>query len=717
MEPTSVPAVWASSATRSRKVVMGTHGLSAPVTDIDGVGPARAQRLERLGFTTVGQLLHSSPRQYVDRSRPLLIRELVHEQSATVRGTVGSGRWRRAGRDGSLWLGTAILEDEAGDRLHLLWFSRTRGRRPRHPVVTVDDSRPVTVSGVARRRDGRWHMTAPDIEEDSAESLHTGRIVPFYSLTAGLTQKVMRRIVRSALDQVVPTVDDDLPKRIRQDEQLLEKGEALVQLHFPNDWSHLERARRRLAFDELLFVRLVIDDLSKRRSLSEGKAYALPVASTSSLHRRLPFDLTSAQERVIAEIDRDMNRSTPMYRLLQGDVGSGKTVIAAHALQRAAAAGFQAVLLAPSDILARQHASTLRDWLAGSGLRVDLLRGATPPAERKRLQRRLEEGKPTIVVGTHAVLSDSVRFNRLALLVVDEQHRFGVEQRRRLLKRSPVPHLLIVSATPIPRTLAHSLYGDLDVSFLDEKPPGRKQIDTRWVRPARRDEVYTFVRRQVEAGGQAFVVFPTIGEEGGDDDEQLLAAVRGAAQGPLGGVSTAVVHGRQPSAEQYETMERFHKGEVKVLFATAVIEVGVDVPAATTIVIESADKFGLAQLHQLRGRVGRGGAQAFCFLIADPTTDVARQRLQRLRTTDDGFELAQHDLSLRGPGELLGLRQSGMPDLSPVAQQADGATLQAAQNWAEWLLKTRGRDGPVALWQRVAAAASGVLTDGLDGED
>lgn len=678
--------------------------LSQPVTAIAGVGPARARLLERLGFTTVGQLLHAPPRRYIDRSRFARIAELREGQSVTVYGYIRDSQWRRAGRDGALWLGTAILEDEEKRRLTLLWFARAAGRRmPRLSIPSVNDN-PVTVSGVPRRaKDGTWQMHAPDVEEATGNSLHTGRIVPVYPLTVGLSQKVMRRIAWTAVQSFADKAPDELPSFVVARENLMSKGHALRQLHFPDSWTSLGKARRRLAFEELLFLHLTVD-AQRRRTSEKDRAVSLSTTNVPPFMGELPFTLTKAQRRVLQQVDQDLCRATPMRRLLQGDVGSGKTVVVAHVLYRAAAAGFQAALLAPSDILARQHAATLRKWFASSGVPVFLLRGATTKKERSTLRDTLLAGEAAVVVGTHALLSEDVGLTNLAVLVVDEQHRFGVRQRRLLLERNPVPHLLVVSATPIPRTLARCLYGDLDVSVIDEMPPGRRPVDTRWVRPARRDEVYAFVRKQVHKGGQAFIVFPAIGEEDGDENEQLLAAAERLTKGYFASFNVEVVHGRQTPAEQQHVMERFRRGDVHVLLATSVVEVGIDVPQATIIVIEGADKFGLAQLHQLRGRVGRDGQQAYCFLIADPMTKTARKRLHVVRTTTDGFALAKHDLSLRGPGELFGLRQSGMPDLSSVAQQADLHTIIAVRRWAHRLaregLAKEYRETP--LWQAVA---------------
>lgn len=690
------------------------------MTAVNGVGPARARLLARLGIETVAQLLRTPPRDYMDAREHTLIRDLETGGPVTVAGRITESGWRRARHDRSLWIGTIVLQDRAGDTMDLISFVKTRaGRRPR-PLAAADPRRKVAVSGVPRRaQEGRWQMQSPDIEPVSETSLHTGRIVPIYSLTEGLTQKLMRRIVRSALDEWARQLDDVLPRHMTTDSDLPDLAETLEQLHYPDNWETLHAARQRLAFEELLLLRLAVALESKQRAAASA-ARSLS-AGTPAFVERLPFALTEAQQRVLQEVDADLARPAPMQRLLQGDVGSGKTVVAAYALAKAVLGGGQGALLAPSDVLARQHATSLKGWFAPDGIPVALLRGATEAMTRQDILKRLAAGEPLVVVGTHALLQKSVQFRRLDVVVVDEQHRFGVEQRRALLRAKKPPHMLIISATPIPRTLAHCVYGELDVSVLDEMPPGRLPVDTRWVRPTRRDDVYRFVRQQVEAGGQAFVVFPEIGDgQVGDGqtvdvargDDRLLHAAAPLQAGPLHGLRVQIVHGRQPSDEQAEVFAGFRRGEIDVLLATSVIEVGVDVPRASVIVIEGADKFGLAQLHQLRGRVGRGGGQAYCFLVADPRTDTARRRLQAMRQTTDGFALAEHDFVLRGPGELLGLRQSGLPDVSPLALSADMGTLELTRRWAERLLAPSETPRPdeAMLWDAVRRRIVGSTT-------
>lgn len=649
--------------------------MDEPVTAVPGVGPARARLLQNLGIETIEQLLYFAPRRHLDARRIVRVSQLVEGGRATVAGVVVEVE-RRPTRRAGLWLARVVVEDEAGGKLELLSFARGKGgRRPVHIPLAGSPGERVLASGIARRgRDGRWTMQQPEVERADAGGLHTGRLVPEYPLTQGLTQRVMRRIVQAALDAFAERVPECLPGHIRRIHTLPSRGEALRQLHFPENPDALAASRRRLAFEELFMLRLAtLRSGQARRRRSRSTALPPAGALVRAWYERLPFQPTDAQRRVASEIDSDLRRPVPMQRLLQGDVGSGKTMVAAHALLRAVEAGGQAALLAPSEILAEQHARTLRTWFEPLGVVVHLLTGTVPQAARRPILDDVEAGRPVIVVGTHALLGPHVRFRRLSVLVVDEQHRFGVKQRNALAGGPRPPHLLVVSATPIPRTLALCLYGDLDVSIIDEAPPGRKPVDTRWVRPHRRDEVYEFVRRRAATGERAFIVFPAIGDDdpdGDDADTQVLTAAKRIAKGPLRDVAVGVLHGRQSADEQANVMRRFRDGDIQVLLATTIVEVGVDIPKASVMVIEGADTFGLAQLHQLRGRVGRDGRQAYCFLIADPTTDTARRRLQSVRTTTDGFALAQADLELRGPGELFGFKQAGLPDLSPLAQGA-----------------------------------------------
>ncbi|OUN01546.1 MAG: hypothetical protein BAA04_06245 [Firmicutes bacterium ZCTH02-B6] len=699
---------------------MAVDVLDEPVTAVPGIGAARAARLKRLGIQSVGELLRHTPRRHVDLRETTTVRALTEGVPVTVVGTIGPVSWRPAGSEPGLWVGQASLTDDLGDTLELVWFARApagRRRPARFPVQVIPGQR-AAVSGRAERAPGRgWRMRHPELESvvEAAGSapLHTGRLVPQYPLTEGLTQRLMRRMVRDALAYATGRIQEPLPSLLLTETGLPSKEQALHWLHFPDNPARLVAAQRRLAFEELLLLRCAARLRRSAASAATGWPLPPPGPLVTQWFQRIPFVPTNAQRRAIADIERDLRGRHPMQRLLQGDVGSGKTLVAAYVLLRAAEQGLQAALLAPSDILAQQHAATLGAWFAPLGVRVKLLRGATPREERETILGELARGEPVVVVGTHALLHPDVSFTRLAAVVVDEQHRFGVRQRAALMAHERPPHLLVVSATPIPRTLALCLYGDLDLTVLDETPPGRLPVDTRWVRPPRRQEVYRFLRRMVEEEGrQAFVVFPAIGAEGdgeefgeGGDETQALTAARRLAQGPLAGLSVGLVHGRQPAAQQAETMARFRAGQLQVLLATSVVEVGVDVPNASVMVIEGADRFGLAQLHQLRGRVGRGGGQAYCFLIAEPTTAAARQRLQMMRTTHDGFTLAQADLELRGPGELFGLRQSGLPDLPVLAWPHDPGLLAAVERWAERLADGSGAD-PGLL--RAAARRFGV---------
>src|SRR5579884_458550 len=589
-----------------------------PVRYARGVGPARAQLLERLGVRTVAELLYRLPR-----------------------------------RRGDLVLVKAAVTDGTGV-LQAVWYNQPYLAR-QLPVGGR-----VILHGRVVRRGGEVQMVSPEFEvvEDGedAETLHAGRIVPVYGSTEGLSQRTLRGIVARALDDHAGSVEEWMPAEILAHYGFPSLGEALREAHFPQSLPSWETARNRLVFEELLLFQLLV---LRQRAAWTAETRAVPYGDAGPLLARflgsLPYRLTAAQRRVLGEILRDLDGPHPMNRLLQGDVGSGKTVVAAAALLRAVGGGAQGALMAPTEILAEQHYLTLRRLLEPLGVTVQLLVGSLPRAERQEALARASDGRADVVVGTHALIEEDVAFHRLGLVVVDEQHRFGVAQRAALRRKGERPDVLVMTATPIPRTLALTLYGDLDVSVLDELPPGRAPVRT-YARPcSRRPQVYAFVREQVEAGRQAYVVCPLIEES---DKLQAEAATELAGRlrdGPLRGLRVEVLHGRMKVEERDRTMHALRAGAIDALVATTVIEVGIDVPNATVMVIEDADRFGLSQLHQLRGRVGRGAHQSYCILIADPATEQGRARLQALVETSDGFRIAERDLELRGVGELIGL--------------------------------------------------------------
>ncbi len=658
-------------------------GLEAPLTTIPGIGPKSAKTLERLGLRVLGDLLWDLPRRYDDYSKLKTISRLWYGEDVTIIATVDDIQMRPT-RGGRMKLVEATVSDGTG-AIRVTWFNQ--------PWI-LDRLRPgraVVMAGRVEQYLGRLTMNNPEWEPVERQQLHTNRIVPVYPLTSGVTAKWLRRVISSVVGRMAPRLPDPLPEWVRSAAGLVTLGTALQQVHFPDGWEQLERAQHRLAFEEMFLLQLGV--LRQKREWTG--LHTQPLPSDERWAERyvasLPFPLTSAQTHALADVRGDLAKDRPMNRLLQGDVGSGKTIIAAAAIGISVANGSQAAFMAPTSILAEQHYQTLLDLLPKAasipGERIRLLIGATPSAEKDEIRRDLASGALSVVVGTHALLEDPVTFARLGAVVIDEQHRFGVEERARLRAKGGNPHLLVMTATPIPRSLALTLYGDLDLSVMDEMPPGRQPIETRVLQPIERSRAYTFIRSQVEAGRQAFIIYPLVegsdkveGKAAVEEHERLQAEV--FPQYRIG-----LLHGRLRPEEKDEGMARFRAGETQVLVSTSVVEVGVDIPNATVILIEGANRFGLAQLHQFRGRVGRGEHASYCLLIPETEDEAENDRLKAMEATTDGFKLAELDLEQRGPGEFLGSRQSGFADLR-MARLTDIRLIEKARRQAEKLFET-----------------------------
>ncbi len=656
-----------------------------------GVGPARAQMLSRIGVKTVRDLLYHLPRRLEDRSHLRAIYDLRHGSIETVQGVVGRVRqFRPRSRRGLVITKAAVADDSSV--LHAVWYNQPYLAR------LLKEGRRLFLHGRVQRQSGEIQMIAPEFEliDEGEDTLHVGRIVPIYPSTDGLSQRVLRTIAQHALDDHAHDLPEWLPDAPRRRHRLPDLRTALKHAHFPETIAAQAVARERLVYEELLLLQvLLLRQKADAEAAPRAVHYGHPGDLIARFHKeRLRFPLTTAQRRTIAEIAEDLTEPHPMNRLLQGDVGSGKTLVAATALLHAAGGGAQGALMAPTEILAGQHYLTLRGLLGPLGVTVLLLVGGLPRAARLEALQQIGDGRADIVIGTHALIEGDVAFDRLGLVVVDEQHRFGVGQRAALRGKGGRPDVLVMTATPIPRTLALTLYGDLDVSTLDELPPGRSPIKT-YARPtARRPQVYEFVRTQVEQGRQAYIVCSLIEES---DKLQAEAATELAARlqdQALRGLRVSVLHGRMRVEERDAAMRALRNGDTDVLVATTVIEVGIDIPNASVMVIEDADRFGLSQLHQLRGRVGRGAHQAHCILIADPKPgdDAVSARLQAMVDTTDGFRIAQRDLELRGAGELLGdrggggLRQHGLTDLRIANLLRDHQWLERARRDAAEIL-------------------------------
>ncbi|MBX0327597.1 ATP-dependent DNA helicase RecG, partial [Oscillochloris sp. ZM17-4] len=693
-----------------------------PLDLVPGIGRKDVHAFRRMGLRTVEDLLYHFPHRYDDYSSQKQIADLVVGSVETIVGEVSETRLAGGPRPRV----EVSISDESGT-IKAVFFGQ--------PWLTkqLPVGKMIVLSGKVGAYGGLRQMASPTWEPyvpDSDALIHTGRLVPVHPLTKGLLDRNARKVIKQLVDAVAPHMPEYLPEATRAQAGLVGLGHAISQIHFPDSAETLTRARERLGFDEFLFIQIGV---VQRKLLWQGElGYQLRLHEDvhADLQAQLPFALTGAQQRALAELFSDMARPVPMARLLQGDVGSGKTVVAAASLLQAIANGFQGALMAPTEILAEQHykglkkllgrvrvprqaqqeaegetwrdrmspeeaaqlaeikallGMTAEDDMDGEGVRVALLTGSLGAKERRRVLEGIAKGEVDLVVGTHALITESVRYHSLGLVVVDEQHRFGVEQRQRLRDKGFNPHLLVMTATPIPRTLTMTIYGDLDTSVLDELPPGRQVIRTRWVPRSDHAKVYRHMRKEIEKGRQAFVICPLVEESEKIDLPSAEEMYEKLQSEVFPDLRVALLHGKMLPREKDQIMVAFRDHAYDILVATAVIEVGIDIPNASTILIEGAERFGLSQLHQFRGRVGRGQHQSYCVLIPHKANDSSAERLEALAQTSDGFKLAEIDLQLRGPGEFFGTRQSGTPDLK-VAQLADTRLLVAARAAAEAIL-------------------------------
>jgi ATP-dependent DNA helicase RecG len=667
--------------------------LSTPLTYVKGVGPARAAMLEAKGLRTVEDLLHYPPFRYEDRSNVKTIRDLAPGEMATVLAEVRSTKM--AGfRRRNLGLFQASFTDASRAVLAGKWF---------HGGYLTDVFTPglkVALYGKVEfdSYSGELTMLHPEYEilsagEDEDASLHTGRVVPIYEAAGRITTRMFRSLIARILEGIAPgaasLIEDALPRHILDRLKLPDRWTALQALHFPPQESDLRLlnafrspAQYRLIFEEFFWLECGLELKRAKARLYPGIAFALTDRVRERIKAMLPFKPTGAQKRVLGEIARDMATPHPMYRLLQGDVGSGKTLVAVEAAIIAIENGYQVAVLAPTEILAAQHFFYFKKLFQKLDYVTIMLTGSATARDKVQLKKLLAAGLAPVVVGTHALLEADVEFAKLGLAIVDEQHRFGVEQRQKLMEKGSHPDVLVMTATPIPRTLALTVYGDLDVSVIDEMPPGRKPIVTRHVTEDRIEQVYSFLKKQIDLGRQAYVVYPVIEES---ETQAMKAAQKmheHLSRIVFPEIAVGLLHGKLPTDEKESAMEKFQRGETKILVATTVIEVGVDVPNATVMLIEQAERFGLAQLHQLRGRVGRGAEQSYCILVTGKLNDTGRERIRTLVESSDGFYIAEMDMKLRGPGEFFGTKQSGLPALQIGNIMRDSEVLEIARNEA-----------------------------------
>ncbi|HEY6408803.1 MAG TPA: ATP-dependent DNA helicase RecG, partial [Ktedonobacteraceae bacterium] len=693
--------------------------LSADITAVPGVGATVAARLHNLGIRTVRDLLFYFPREHRDYSKLVKIATIPFNELTTTMGLIwevkniptSKGRLRTV----------ATISDETG-KLTVSWFNQSYLLKQ----LKAAQGSYLVVTGIKQRFGNKVEFSVRSHElPEQGDLLNTGRLVPMYPLTEGLHAKALRRFTKWVVDRYAAMVPDFLPAAIRSAAKLMPLPDAVSHIHYPENETALLNARRRLAFDELFLIQLGMQERRSRwqQEAPRGNAYNIdltkifivaptgeaitqqadannsreadeihslsttlwsPLTTGKPFEATLPFQFTAAQRRVICEILADLAQSKPMCRLLQGDVGAGKTAVAAASLLTAAFNGYQGAIMAPTELLAEQHARSISVMLEPFGIRTVLLTGSLKQRERALGRAAIESGEAMVAIGTHALIQEDVSFKRLGLVIVDEQHRFGVEQRDTLRQKGYHPHMLVMTATPIPRTLALTLYGDLDVSIIDQLPPGRLNIITRWRTGARRSEAYTVIAHQVAEGHQAFIICPLI-----EESESLAVKAATVEFERLGrevfpNLRLGLLHGAMKPADKDTTMRHFRDGELDILVATSVIEVGIDIPNATVMVIEDADRFGLSQLHQFRGRVGRGMDQAFCYVLSSDAGQQAQERLHVFESTDDGFLLSEEDMRLRGPGDFIGVRQSGMPELR-MADLSDTRLIELSRSLAEKL--------------------------------
>lgn len=693
-----------ASISKSKKTTFNSEiSLDLQLGKLVQIGPRKADYLAKLGIYTVRDLLFYYPRDYIDYSRQVNICDLVAGETVTIVGKIRRCNCFTSPKNKKLTILEVLLQD-GPDKIKLNRFFA--GMRFTYPSFQESLKRKYPVGALLAAcglvKDNKFGLTLEDPQlevlanpEDEIESINIGRVVPIYPLTEGVPAELIRQAVLAVIPAAV-NLKDPLPEGLRNQYGLIGLADAIANIHFPTDSTVKDMARRRLVFDEFFYLQLGF--LQRRQLLRQTQTSAI-LAPTGQLieqfYQVLPFKLTNAQQRVINDILNDLQKPEPMNRLVQGDVGSGKTVVAVVAILAAIQAGYQAALMAPTEVLAEQHYRKLVSWFNLLHLPVELLTGSTKTAKRREIHAQLETGELPLLVGTHALIQDPVNFRSLGLVVIDEQHRFGVHQRAKLQQKGQQPHVLTMTATPIPRTLSLTLHGDLDVSQIDELPPGRQAIQTVALTGKERTQAYDLIRREIAQGRQVYVVLPLIEESEKLDLKSAVEEHQKLSESIFPEFQVGLLHGRMSSAEKDEIINLFRDNQTQILVSTTVIEVGVDVPNATVMMIENAERFGLSQLHQLRGRVGRGAEKSYCLLMSNSTTSDARQRLTVLEQSQDGFFISEMDLRFRGPGEVLGSRQSGMPDFALASLVEDREVLEIARNAAEKVIL---RDGDLQKW-------------------
>ncbi|MCJ7696143.1 MAG: ATP-dependent DNA helicase RecG [Anaerolineaceae bacterium] len=662
-----------------------TVGLDAPTSVIRGVGPKQSEHLKRLGLLSIEDLLYFFPRRYDDYSALKTIGQLKFGEEVTIIGrviTIATYPSRR-----NMKITEAVISDTTGN-IRLIWFNQD------YHIRYLRKGMFLSISGKVEYYRGRPVITHPDYEPIDQQQLHTNRIVPVYPLTALITQRWLRRTMFNTIDYWSPRISDFLPPRIREEIELPTLQTALKQIHFPDTQADLDQARQRLAFDEIFLLQLGVTKQKSQWQSLDGEIFIVEDDWLQKRIDELPYRLTNAQNQTVNDIRKDLSTGHPMNRLLQGDVGSGKTIVAGLGIAMVVSSGAQAAIMAPTSILAEQHYQSMLKLFCNPDSQeamlqpdqVRLLIGDTSASDREEILTGLNNGQIKLLIGTHALIEDPVTFDHLQMVVVDEQHRFGVKQRAALRKKGNNPHLLVMTATPIPRSLQLTIFGDLDVSVMDEMPEGRQSIETHILYPLERERAYTLILSQVEKGNQAFVVYPLVEQGEREETKAAVEEQQRLQKEVFPKLKVGLMHGRMRPDEKENSMRAFRNKEYDILVSTSVVEVGVDIPHATVMVIEGANRFGLAQLHQFRGRVGRGSEQSYCILIPETEDSAENERLVAMTDTNDGFLLAEKDLNQRGPGEFLGTRQSGYTDLK-MASLSNIHLIEKARRYAQQVFK------------------------------
>ncbi len=650
-----------------------------PLTNLSGIGDKKSELFARLGINSAGDLIRFYPRSYEDWSKPCMIADAPAGTLCCIRAFVEKVKPPARIRGGMTIFKLTVCDGY--DYMTVTFFNQ------KYTYDKLRNGGEFLFYGTIKCTDGRFEMTSPSISSAEGKGIH-----PVYPQTAGLSTKQIENAVRQAVKMLPEKINDPLPEDILAEYGLCSLDFAVRKIHFPDSASDIETARERLAFEEMLILQLGMA-LLKSTGRKETSCMKIYKDHSEEFFSLLPFEPTNAQRRAVSECISDMTaKNYPMNRLIQGDVGSGKTAVAAAVCYSAVRNGMQCAMMAPTEILASQHFDSLSALLADKGINISLLTGSLTAAKKREVYRQLGSGETDIVIGTHALISEDVHFASLGLVITDEQHRFGVAQRAALIAKGESPHIMVMSATPIPRTLALMIFGDLDLSVLDEMPPGRQKVGTYLIDSPKRQRAYAFLKKQTDAGRQCYIVCPLV-EQNDSELQSALEYADNLKNTPLGSCRTAILHGRMKAKEKEDVMAAFSSGEIQLLISTTVIEVGVNVPNATVMMIENAERFGLSQLHQLRGRVGRGSEKSYCIMVSDSQSAATRERLQVMCRTNDGFRIADEDLRLRGPGDFFGSRQHGLPELK-VAGMSDMAVLERTQDAARKIL---GQDPGLSL--------------------